>query len=112
VGLACQFQNKDDDKNANVAVDDLQPYFDDAPTSSSCQRTGDQQVGQGACRHGSPRTFNLKQIGVGNEQWGELYPVRLQKFIEQIRAKYPTSRLRQQRPVGRVKTSTMAGSRC
>ena len=29
-GLACQFQNKDNDKNAHVAVDDLQPYIDDA----------------------------------------------------------------------------------
>ena len=28
--------------------------------------------------------FNLKQIGIGNEQWGPMYPERLQKFMEQI----------------------------
>ena len=38
---------------------------------------------------GHPEPFNLKQIGVGNEQWGPLYPERLAKFVEQIRAKYP-----------------------
>lgn len=30
VGLACQYQNRDDDKNAHVAIDDLQSYIDDA----------------------------------------------------------------------------------
>ena len=29
-GLACQFQNKDNDKNAHVCLDDLQSYMDDA----------------------------------------------------------------------------------
>ena len=94
VGLACQFQNKDDDKNAHVAVDDLQPYIDDAldliefangPVTS--------KWGKVRADMGHPAPFNLKQIGVGNEQWGELYPVRLQKFIEQIRAKYPNIKI-------------------
>lgn len=30
VGIACQFQNDDKDPNAHVALDDLQPYIDDA----------------------------------------------------------------------------------
>lgn len=94
VGLACQFQNKDDDKNAHVAVDDLQPYIDDAldliefangPVTS--------KWGKVRADMGHPAPFNLKQIGVGNEQWGELYPVRLQKFMEQIRAKYPNIKI-------------------
>lgn len=90
VGLACQYQNKDDARNAHCAVEDLQPYIDDAldliefangPVTS--------KWGKLRADMGHPAPFNLKQIGVGNEQWGELYPVRLQKFMEQIRAKYP-----------------------
>jgi len=42
---------------------------------------------------GHPAPFNLKQIGVGNEQWGELYPERLEKFIAAIRAKYPEMKI-------------------
>ena len=38
---------------------------------------------------GHPKPFNLHQIGIGNEQWGPLYPERLQEFVKQIRAKYP-----------------------
>ena len=38
---------------------------------------------------GHPAPFNLKQIGIGNEQWGPLYPERLERFVKQLRAKYP-----------------------
>ncbi len=90
VGLACQYQNADDDPNAHVAVDDLQPYIDDALDLIEFAN-GDTSTKWGKLRAdmGHPAPFNLKQIGIGNEQWGEVYPVRLQKFLEQIRAKYP-----------------------
>ena len=90
VGLSCQYQNSDNDKNAHVAVDQLQSYIDDAldliefangPVTS--------KWGKLRADMGHPAPFNLKQIGIGNEQWGPLYPERLQKFIEQIRTKYP-----------------------
>ena len=90
VGLSCQYQNSDKDKNAHVAVDQLQSYIDDAldliefangPVTS--------KWGKLRADMGHPAPFNLKQIGIGNEQWGPLYPERLQKFIEQIHAKYP-----------------------
>lgn len=38
---------------------------------------------------GHPAPFNLKFIGVGNEQWGPEYVERLEPFIKAIRAKYP-----------------------
>ena len=94
VGLACQYQNRDDDKNAHVAVDDLQNYIDDAldliefangPVTS--------KWGKVRADMGHPAPFNLKQIGIGNEQWGPLYPERLKKFMEQIRAKYPKMKI-------------------
>ena len=90
VGLACQYQNDDKDLNAHVAVKDLQSYIDDAldliefangPVTS--------KWGKLRADMGHPAPFNLKQIGIGNEQWGPMYPERLQKFMEQIHAKYP-----------------------
>ena len=87
-GLACQFQNHTED--AHVAVDDLQPYIDDALDLIEFANGGtDTKWGKLPADMGHPAPFNLKQIGVGNEQWGELYPVRLEKFIKAIRAKYP-----------------------
>ncbi len=94
VGLACQYQNDDNDPNAHVAVDDLQPYIDDALDLIEFAN-GDETTKWGKLRAdmGHPAPFNLKQIGIGNEQWGELYPVRLQKFLDQIRAKYPDMKI-------------------
>ena len=89
-GLACQYQNDDNDKNAHVCTADLQPYIDDAldliefangPVTSKWGRL--------RADMGHPAPFNLKQIGIGNEQWGPLYPERLALFVKQIRAKYP-----------------------
>lgn len=89
-GLACQYQNDDNDKNAHVCTADLQPYIDDAldliefangPVTSKWGRL--------RADMGHPEPFNLKQIGIGNEQWGPLYPERLALFVKQIRAKYP-----------------------
>ena len=38
---------------------------------------------------GHPEPFNMKFIGIGNEQWGSLYPERLEPFMKAIKAKYP-----------------------
>lgn len=94
VGLACQYQNRDDDKNAHVACDDLQQYIDDALDLIEFAN-GDTNTKWGKLRAdmGHPAPFNMKQIGIGNEQWGEVYPERLAKFIEQIRAKYPDMKI-------------------
>ena len=93
-GLACQYQNSDNDKNAHVALDKLQPYIDDAldliefangPVTS--------KWGKLRADMGHPAPFNLKQIGIGNEQWGPMYPERLEMFVKQIRAKYPNIKI-------------------
>lgn len=42
---------------------------------------------------GHPKPFGLKQIAIGNEQWGEIYPERLKPFVEQIRARYPNIKI-------------------
>ena len=91
-GLACQFQNKTND--AHVPVDNLQSYIDDAlDLIEFANGSTDTKWGKLRADMGHPAPFNLKQIGVGNEQWGELYPPRLEKFVKAIRAKYPNIKI-------------------
>lgn len=90
VGLACQYQNSDDDKNAHVALDDLQPYIDDAlDLIEFANGPVDSKWGKVRADMGHPKPFGLKQIGIGNEQWGPLYPERLAAFVKQVRSRYP-----------------------
>jgi len=91
-GLACQFQNYDDKEN--VAVKNLDPYIQDALDLIEFAN-GDVTTKWGKVRSdmGHPASFNLKMMAVGNEQWGELYPVRLEPFIKAIRAKYPNFKI-------------------
>ena len=89
-GLACQFQNKDDDPTAHCPVSELQPFIDDALDLIEFAN-GDVSTKWGKVRveMGHPAPFNLRFIGIGNEQWGELYPPHLEPFIKAIRGKYP-----------------------
>ena len=93
-GLACQFQNADNDSNAHVALKDLQPYVDDAlDLIEFCNGDVNTKWGKIRAELGHPKPFNLKQIGIGNEQWGPLYAERLEVFVKQIRAKYPNIKI-------------------
>ena len=87
-GLACQFQN--DRMDAHVPVAELDPYIQDAldliefangPVNSTW--------GKVRADMGHPAPFNLKYIGIGNEQWGREYPERLAPFVKAIRAAHP-----------------------
>jgi len=91
-GLACQFQNND--INAHVPVDQLEPYIQDAldliefangPVTSTW--------GKVRADMGHPEPFNLKYLGIGNEQWDSLYPERLEPFIKAIRKAYPNIKI-------------------
>ncbi|MCR5350907.1 MAG: carbohydrate binding domain-containing protein [Bacteroidales bacterium] len=87
-GLACQFQNND--PAAHVPVDELDPYIQDALDLIEFAN-GDPSTTWGALRAemGHPAPFNLKYIGIGNEQWGPEYPARLEPFVKAIRAAHP-----------------------
>ena len=87
VGLACQFQNGLD---AHVPVDQLEPYIQDCLDLIEFAN-GDVTTEWGKKRAdmGHPTPFNLKFIGVGNEQWDDPYYERLEVFMKAIRAKYP-----------------------
>ena len=87
-GLACQFQN--DSEDAHCPVDELGPFIQDAldliefangPVTSTW--------GKVRADMGHPEPFNLKFIGIGNEQWDPIYPAHLEPFVKAIRAAYP-----------------------
>ena len=89
VGMACQYQNWENEK-AHVAVDDLQPYIDDClDLIEFANGPATSKWGKVRADMGHPAPFNMKYIGVGNEQWGEFYYERLKHFVAAIRAKYP-----------------------
>lgn len=84
-GLSCQYES-----NEVVPLDELTPYVQDAldliefangPVTS--------KWGKLRADMGHPEPFGLKMIAIGNEQWGEVYPERLEVFIKAIRAQYP-----------------------
>ena len=95
VGLACQYQNDDKDAaRVHVAVSDLQPYIDDClDLIEFCNGSTDTKWGKLRADMGHPAPFNLKFVGVGNEQWGPLYPERLEHFVKAIRARYPQMKI-------------------
>lgn len=89
VGMACQYQNWNQE-SAHVPMDQLQPYIQDCLDLIEFAN-GDTTTtwGKKRAEMGHPAPFNMKFIGVGNEQWDTLYYKRLQPFVKAIRAKYP-----------------------
>jgi alpha-L-arabinofuranosidase len=87
-GLACQFQN--DDPKAHVPVEELQPYIQDALDLIEFANGGtDTQWGALRAEMGHPAPFNMKFIGIGNEQWDQLYPDHLAPFVDALRKAHP-----------------------
>lgn len=87
-GLSCQFQNGRPEDH--VALCDLQPYIQDAIDLIEFANGGtDTKWGKLRAEMGHPAPFNLKYIGIGNEQWGPEYPEHLAPFIDAIRKAYP-----------------------
>ena len=87
-GLACQFQN--DDLSAHVPVEELQPYIQDALDLIEFANGGtDTEWGALRAEMGHPAPFNMKFLGIGNEQWDSLYPEHLAPFVDAIRSAHP-----------------------
>ena len=88
VGLVCQFQNRD--PKAHVPMDELEPYIQDAVDLIEFAN-GDTTTVWGKLRAdmGHPAPFNLKYLGIGNEQWGPEYVEHLAPFIKVLREKHP-----------------------
>lgn len=100
VGMSCQFQNGiEHEDEVHVPLDQLQPYIDDCIDLIDFAN-GDPATNQWAklrADMGHPEPFNLKYLGVGNEQWdyegNPAFTKRLKIFVDAIRKVHPEIKL-------------------
>lgn len=84
-GMACQFNTAE-----VVPMDQLDPYIQDAlDLIEFANGSAGSKWGKLRVEMGHPAPFNLRMIGVGNEQWGQQYIERYVEFVKAIKAKYP-----------------------
>ncbi|MPS75172.1 MAG: alpha-L-arabinofuranosidase [Chryseobacterium sp.] len=84
-GMACQFNTAE-----LVKMEDLDPYVQDAlDLIEFANGSAHTKWGKIRAEMGHPKPFNMKFIGVGNEQWGADYIERYKVFEKAIHAKYP-----------------------
>lgn len=84
-GMACQFNTGE-----LVPMNELNPYVQDAlDLIEFANGSIETPWGKLRAEMGHPKPFNLKLIGVGNEQWGPEYIERYKVFEKAIKAKYP-----------------------
>lgn len=91
-GIACQVRSGSaEDEEHLVPMDELQPYIDDALDLIAFANGTDEsnEWTKKRIEMGHPEPFNLKYIGIGNEQYGEIYFERYAEFAKQIHEKYP-----------------------
>ncbi|MET1056493.1 MAG: alpha-L-arabinofuranosidase C-terminal domain-containing protein [Pedobacter sp.] len=88
-GMACQFNSAE-----LVPLDELEPYIQDALDLVEFAN-GDVKTPWGKVRAemGHPAPFNLKMMGVGNENWGPQYLERLALFTKAMKDRYPEIKL-------------------
>jgi alpha-N-arabinofuranosidase len=88
-GMACQFNSGE-----LVPLDQLGPYIQDAlDLIEFANGPADSPWGKKRAEMGHPEPFNMKMLGVGNEQWGPQYIERYVPFVKAIKAKYPDIQL-------------------
>lgn len=88
-GMACQFNTAQ-----LVPMDQLDPYIQDAlDLIEFANGSAATKWGKLRTELGHPKPFNLRLMGVGNEQWGEQYIERWKVFTKAIKDKYPYMQL-------------------
>ncbi len=88
-GMACEYNSAE-----VVSMNEIDPYIQDAlDLIEFANGNTDTKWGKLRIALGHPAPFNLKMIGVGNEQWGEQYIPRYKAFVAAIKAKYPDIKL-------------------
>ncbi len=84
-GMACQFNSGE-----TAALDKLDPYVQDAlDLIDFANGPPDGRWGRLRAQMGHPAPFNLKMIGIGNEQWGPRYVERYERFADALRKAHP-----------------------
>ena len=84
-GMACQFNSGE-----LCPPDELDPYVQDAlDLIEFANGPATSTWGGKRAAMGHPEPFNMKMLGVGNEQWGPQYLERLTLFTKAIKEKHP-----------------------
>jgi len=84
-GMACQFNSSE-----LAPLEDLDHYIQDAiDLIEFANAPATTEWGQKRAQMGHPTPFNLKMIGIGNEQWGPQYVERYEVFAKVLKQKYP-----------------------
>jgi alpha-N-arabinofuranosidase len=84
-GMACQFNSGE-----LAPLEDLDHYIQDAiDLIEFANSPVNTPWGKKRAEMGHPAPFNLKMIGVGNEQWGPQYVERYQAFAKALKEKHP-----------------------
>lgn len=84
-GMACQFNTGE-----VVPLDELDPYVQDALDLIEFANEGtNTKWGKLRADMGHPEPFNLKMLGVGNENWGPQYVERLEAFRKVLKKTHP-----------------------
>ena len=88
-GMSCQFNAAE-----VVPLPDLDPYVQDAlDLIEFANGSTDTKWGKVRSDMGHAAPFNMKMLGIGNENWGPQYIERLKVFQQAIKAKYPSIKL-------------------
>ncbi len=88
-GMACQFNTGE-----LVPLDQLTPFVQDAlDLIEFANGPADSEWGKLRASMGHPEPFNMKFLGVGNEQWGEQYIERYKVFEKALQEKHPEIKL-------------------
>jgi alpha-L-arabinofuranosidase len=88
-GMACQFNSGE-----LCPLDQLGPYIQDALDLIEFANGATNTIwGAKRAALGHPEPFNLKMLGIGNEQWGPQYIARYVKFARVLKEKYPDIQL-------------------
>ena len=84
-GMACEFNSSE-----LAPLDKLDPYIQDIlDLIEFANGATTTQWGKLRADMGHPAPFNLKMVGVGNEQWGTQYIDRLKIFMKVLNEKHP-----------------------
>jgi alpha-N-arabinofuranosidase len=89
VGMSCQF-----DAAEVVPTNELEPYITDAlDLVQFANGNVNTYWGKKRAELGHPAPFNMKLLGIGNENWGPQYAEHLKLFTDRLKAKYPDVKL-------------------
>lgn len=84
-GMACQFNSAE-----VVPLDQMDPYIQDAlDLIEFANGAIETKWGMIRSQMGHPAPFNLKYLGIGNEQWGPQYFERYALFEKAVKTRYP-----------------------